>query len=291
VDTVLVDIQDVGSRVYTFATTVLYLMEACSQWDKAVIVLDRPNPINGVDVEGNLLDPRYASFVGPYPIPMRHGLTLGELMSLYNEVYDIGCTLSVVRAAGWDRRQYFDETGLPWVMPSPNMPSVETAVVYPGQVVFEGTHVSEGRGTTRPFEIFGAPYVEPDHILQKLEVRALEGAVLRELQFQPTFNKWKGETCRGFQLHVSDRREFRPYRASLAILAAFIRAHPREFRWSEPPYEYVSDMMPVDVILGDPGVRNHLEGGGSVSELESEWQEDLDRFIKIRSRFLLYDAG
>jgi len=288
VDTILVEIQDTGTRVYTFATTVLHMMEAAAETGRELIVLDRPNPINGKDVEGNILDPEYASFVGPYPIPMRHGLTLGELMMLYNEVYSVGCALKVVEMDGWDRHVYFEETGLPWVLPSPNMPLVETAVVYPGQVILEGTNLSEGRGVTRPFEIFGAPYLEPPRVLDALEQETSAGAVLREIRFRPTFGKWSGELCRGFQIHVIDRELFRPFRLSLALLQVVRMLYPSEFQWSDPPYEYVYDKLPVDVILGDPRVRINLEAGRSVFEMEEDWRQDLQEFLKLRSRFLLY---
>ena len=288
VDTILVEIQDTGTRVYTFATTVLHMMEAVAETGRELIILDRPNPINGKDVEGNVLDPEYASFVGPYPIPMRHGLTLGELMMLYNEVYSVGCALKVVEMDGWDRHVYFEETGLPWVLPSPNMPLVETAVVYPGQVILEGTNLSEGRGATRPFEIFGAPYLEPPRVLDALEQETSAGAVLREIRFRPTFGKWSGELCRGFQIHVIDRELFRPFRLSLALLQVVRMLYPSEFQWSDPPYEYVFDKLPVDVILGDPRVRINLEAGRSVFEIEEDWRQDLQEFLKLRSRFLLY---
>ena len=288
VDTVLVDIQDVGTRVYTFATTVLYLMQACARSGRKVIVLDRPNPINGKDVEGNLLQPECASFVGPYPLPMRHGLTLGELMTLYNGVYQLRCSLEVVAMTGWKRNLYFEDTGLPWVLPSPNMPLVETAVVYPGQVALEGTTLSEGRGTTRPFEIFGAPYFDPDHLKEAIEPQALDGAVLREISFKPTFNKYAGQACRGFQIHVVNRDVFSPYRASLGILSAILKLYSGEFRWTDPPYEYVTDKLPIDVILGDRRIREDLEQGRSVSDMEQEWQAELDNFARLRSRFLLY---
>ena len=288
VDTVVVDLQDVGARVYTFAATVLHLMEACAGLEKALIVLDRPNPINGTHVEGNLLKKGCESFVGPRPIPMRHGLTLGELMKLYNEVYQVGCTLSVVAMENWDRRAYFEATGLPWALPSPNMPLVDTAIVYPGQVVLEGTNLSEGRGTTRPFEIFGAPYMKTDRIMEALEKEAVTGAVLREAEFRPTFNKWAGQVCRGFQIHVTDRDLFRPYRFTLALISALLKVHPGEFRWSDQPYEYVTDRLPADVILGDPEVRQALEAGRSVREIEESWEEDLRDFLRVRSEFLIY---
>jgi uncharacterized protein YbbC (DUF1343 family) len=290
VDTVLIDLQDVGTRVYTFATTVLFMMEACAAAGRKALILDRPNPINGLLVEGNLLDPAYSSFVGPFPIPMRHGLTLGELMTLYKVEYGIGCDLTVVPMAGWNRNEYFEETGLPWVLPSPNMPLVETAVVYPGQVILEGTNLSEGRGTTRPFEIFGAPYLEPVRFREVVESDALKGSVLREIDFKPTFNKWGGELCRGFQIHVTDREAFRPYIATLAILSALLKLYPEDFRWSDPPYEYVHDKLPVDVILGDARVREDLQQGRSVLDVEKEWKTEIARFIRTRSRFLLYPS-
>jgi uncharacterized protein YbbC (DUF1343 family) len=290
VDTVLIDLQDVGTRVYTFATTVLFMMEACAEAGKKALILDRPNPINGLAVEGNLLDPAYSSFVGPFPIPMRHGLTLGELMTFYNAECGIASELKIVPMAGWNRNEYFEETGLPWVLPSPNMPSVETAVVYPGQVILEGTNVSEGRGTTRPFEIFGAPYLEPERVREVVESEALKGAILREVDFRPTFNKWAGELCRGFQIHVTDRNVFRSYIAALAILSALLKLYPEDFRWSDPPYEYVHDKLPIDVILGDARVRTELEQGRSVLDMEKEWQAELAGFMTKRSRFLIYPS-
>jgi uncharacterized protein YbbC (DUF1343 family) len=272
VDTVLVDIQDVGTRVYTFATTVLYLMQQCAALGKSLVILDRPNPINGADVEGNLLDWRYASFVGPFPIPMRHGLTIGELMNLYNHEYDIGCNLQVITAKRWNRGTYFDDTGLPWLMPSPNMPLVETAAVYPGQVLLEGTNLSEGR----------------DAVLSGMEKEALNGAVLQEISFRPTFNKWKDLLCRGFFLHVTDRKMFRPYRFTLALFSVLLKLYPTEFRWSDPPYEYVEDKLPIDVITGDPRIRRDLEQGRSVMDMEAEWSPDLEKYLTTRSRYLLY---
>jgi len=287
-DTIVVDVQDVGTRVYTFATTVLYVMEVSAALGKTVVVLDRPNPINGGDLEGNLLKPEFSSFVGPHPIPMRHGMTLGELMTFYNAVHGVGCRLQVVQMSGWERNWYFEDTGLPWVLPSPNMPLVETAVVYPGQVILEGTNLSEGRGTTRPFEIFGAPFIEPESVVSALEPQALDGAILRPVVFRPTFNKWKDKVCHGFQIHVVDRRVFKAYRATLAIIAAVMKLSPEEFRWSEPPYEYVGDRLPADVIIGDEGVRRDLEQGRPVRDMEKEWQADIENFTKLRARFLFY---
>lgn len=287
-DTVLVDLQDVGTRVYTFATTALHLMEAAAAAGIRVVVLDRPNPLGGLQVEGNVLDPHFASFVGPHPIPMRHGLTLGELLGLYNEVHSVGCRLTVVPMEGWGPSSHFDETSLPWVMPSPNLPLVESAVVYPGQVILEGTNFSEGRGTTRPFEMCGAPYMEPDRVLATIEPAALDGVVLREVSFRPTFNKWAGSACLGFHVHVTDRRRFLPYRFSLALVSALLRLYPDRFRWTDPPYEYVYDRLPIDVILGDASVRTGLEAGRSVLDMEREWQPALEAYRRLSSDFFLY---
>ncbi|MGO8880954.1 MAG: exo-beta-N-acetylmuramidase NamZ domain-containing protein [Desulfomonilaceae bacterium] len=287
VDAILVDIQDVGTRVYTFCATVCFLMEVCAGVGKAVIILDRPNPINGVDVEGSVLEPEFASFVGPYPLPMRHGMTVGELMNYYNQRFGIKCDLKVIRMDGWDRNAYFDQTGLQWAFPSPNMPTIETAVVYPGQVMLEGTNLSEGRGTARPFEIFGAPFINPEKILANIEKKALYGATLRIVEFKPVFNKWMNKRCLGFQMHVTDRNLFRPYRATLAILSSIIRNNV-EFKWSNPPYEYVFDKAPIDVILGDGSTRKSLERNDSVFTIEENCEENLNGFLKIRKDFLLY---
>ncbi|MEW6349783.1 MAG: DUF1343 domain-containing protein [Thermodesulfobacteriota bacterium] len=288
VDTVLVDLQDTGTRVYTFATTVLLLMEVCAGLGKAVVILDRPNPINGVDVEGNVLDPEFRSFVGPHPIPMRHGLTLGELMSLYNGERGVGCMLRVVPMQGWNRHWYYEQTGLEWVMPSPNMPLVETAVVYPGQVLLEGTNLSEGRGTTRPFEIFGAPFLQPAEVVRAMDAEACAGAVLREIHFRPTFNKWADRVCRGFQIHVTDRSRFRPYRFTLSLLSAVSSLYPNGFRWSDPPYEYVHDKLPIEVILGDGRIRQDIEEGCLRVNLEAQWGSALEGYTQVRSNYLMY---
>jgi uncharacterized protein YbbC (DUF1343 family) len=289
IDTLVVDLQDVGTRVYTFASTVAYFIEECSFHGKQVVVLDRPNPINGVDVEGNILQPELSSFVGPYPIPMRHGMTMGELMKYYNEYHGIGCNLDIVTLSNWSRNSFFDDCGLPWVMPSPNMPSLETAVVYPGQVILEGTNLSEGRGTTKPFEIFGAPYLDPYLILAELEVGAAIGATMRPLHFRPTFGKWAGQVCKGFQIHVTDRKLFRPYHTSLAIISTIFKLYPENFQWADPPYEYVSDKLPIDVILGDMTVRLGVEQNRPIGDMEDSRLKASDNFMRNRERFLLYE--
>jgi uncharacterized protein YbbC (DUF1343 family) len=288
VDVILVDLFDVGTRMYTFAATLAQVMEAAAPLYKKVVVLDRPNPISGGAVEGNMLRREWASFVGPYPLPMRHGFSLGELARYYNATQGLGCDLEVIPAAGWRRGDYFDATGLPWVLPSPNLPTLEAAMVYPGQVLLEGTNLSEGRGTTRPFELFGAPFLEPGRILDFLKRIELPGVILRTACFEPTFHKWAGELCRGFQLHVTDRRPFKPYYTTLCLLAAIRQLYPDRFAWRQPPYEYETERLPFDLLTGDDLIRRGLENGLTVAEMESAWQEDLERFLEVRREFLLY---
>jgi uncharacterized protein YbbC (DUF1343 family) len=290
VDVILVDLVDVGTRVYTFAATLAKVMAAAAPLGKKVVVLDRPNPISGTAVEGNLLRPEWASIVGPYPLPMRHGFSLGELARYYNVTQDIGCDLTVIPAAGWRRGDYHDATGLPWVLPSPNLPTLDSAIVYPGQVLLEGTNLSEGRGTTRPFELFGAPWLEPGRILDRLKEKAIElpGVILRTACFEPTFHKFAGELCRGFQLHVTDRRTFKPYYTTLALLRVIRELYPEKFAWRQPPYEYETVRLPIDLLTGDDLIRRGLENGLTVPELENAWQEDLNRFMEVRQEFLLY---
>lgn len=291
IDLLLVDLPEVGTRVYTFATTLAYTLPIAAQLGIKVVVLDRPNPIGGGQVEGNLLKPAMASFVGPYPLPMRHGLTLGELTRYYNETQRLGCDLTVIPAAGWFRRQYFDATGLPWVLPSPNLPTLDTALVYPGQVLLEGTNLSEGRGTTRPFELCGAPFIEPATVQARIEAARLPGVILREAYFQPTFHKWAGEVCGGFQIHVTDRRAFKPYFTTLTLIAAIRELYPEHFAWRPPPYEYEYGRLPFDLLTGDPAIREGLAQGVAVADLENGWQDELQDFLKVRREYLLYPAG
>lgn len=290
IDTLVVDIQDVGTRVYTFIWTLTYIMEAAAEKGFHVAVLDRPNPIGGVKVEGNLTEAAYTSFVGRYPIPMRHGMTMGELALFFNERFGIGCDLTVVPMKGWTRSMHFGDTGLPWVLPSPNMPCEEAALVYPGQVILEGCNLSEGRGTTRPFELFGAPYLDTTKLKNTLDPASLEGCVLRETGFEPTFGKWAGELCKGFQIHVTDRERFAPYRLSLDIIRAAMANHPDKFAWKQPPYEYEYEKLPMDMILGSRALRESLEAGTAIDKLEAQWQDGLDDFRKSREAFLIYNT-
>ncbi|MEJ2154532.1 MAG: DUF1343 domain-containing protein [Desulfobacteraceae bacterium] len=288
IDLLLVDLQDVGTRVYTFIYTLSYCMEAAKRYGKKVVILDRPNPIGGAAVEGNCLTDPMRSFVGRYPIPMRHGMTIGELAQLFNGAYDIDCDLDVIPMQGWHRRMLAGETGLAWIAPSPNLPTPVSALTYPGQVIWEGTNVSEGRGTTQPFELMGAPYIDPYRLLDVVDAQSMAGAFLRVVEFEPTANKWQGEICRGFQIHVTDPTAFKPYRAGLALLQAIIQCHSDSFRWKAPPYEYEYERRPIDLILGDQHLREQLAAMVPVGDLESGWQEGLKAFQHKRQPCLLY---
>ena len=289
IDILLVDLQDVGTRVYTFIYTMSYCMEMAKKLNKRVIVLDRPNPINGLDVEGNCLAPEFSSFVGRYPIPMRHGLTIGETALLFNSHFGIGCNLEVIAMQGWKRSMFFSETKLPWVMPSPNLPLPESALVYPGQVIWEGTNVSEGRGTSRPFELFGAPFIDPDKIRAHVSQQTLPGAILRPVVFEPTANKWAGRRCRGFQIHVTEPKKFQPVRTSLMLLQAVIDEHADQFEWKQPPYEYEFDRRPIDLILGDRILRKRLERLERLNEIITRYEPETERFRQVCRPFLLYE--
>jgi len=288
VDTLVFDLQDIGSRYYTYIYTMAYAMQACARDGKRMVVLDRPNPINGITVQGNVLDPRYSSFVGLYPLAVRHGMTAGELALLMNQEFGIGCRLEVVPMRGWRRTMWFDRTGLPWVLPSPNMPTLETATVYPGGCLIEGTNLSEGRGTTRPFEVIGAPYIKPRALAQKLGKERLRGARFRPLYFQPVSNKWAGELCGGIQVHVTERELFDPFLTYMAIIAATYRLYPDRFEWRSPPYEYEREKLPIDILCGTSLIREQIEAGRSLKEIQMSWQRDLRAFKKLRRKYLLY---
>jgi uncharacterized protein YbbC (DUF1343 family) len=266
---------------------VSYCLEAAKQFNKKVVVLDRPNAIGGMQVEGNCLKAECASFVGRYPIPMRHGLTVGELCMLFNHQFGIDGDLEVIPMNGWKRSMYFQDTGLPWIAPSPNLPTPGSAIVYPGQVLWEGTNVSEGRGTTQPFELFGAPYFDTDKILETIGNKVC-GVILRPAVFEPTSNKWQGTPCHGFQIHVTDPLEFRPYTTSLNLIVAILIHHGDQFQWKPPPYEYEFARLPIDLIIGDRGIRERLENLDPIEEIDSDWQEELNRFKEISKEFQLY---
>lgn len=288
IDILLIDLVDVGTRVYTFIWTVVYCLQTAARTGTRVMVLDRPNPIGGA-VEGNLLRADWASFVGLWPVPMRHGLTVAEMALLCNLEMGIGADLDVVPVQGWRREMLFPGTGLSWVFPSPNMPSFHTALVYPGQVIWEGTNISEGRGTTLPFELFGAPFIDERELVDSISKYDLPGCFFRPLFFEPTSGKWAGEVCRGFQLHVTDSRRFKPYRTGLALLQALLTLYPDAFAYKEPPYEYEFEQLPMDLIIGDQAVRKAVEQGEDLIGLEQSWQEDLREFEERCRAVFLYE--
>jgi uncharacterized protein YbbC (DUF1343 family) len=288
VDVLVFDVPDVGTRVYTFNYTMALAMQAAREAGKRFVVLDRPNPITGVHIEGNILEPGFQSFVGMFPIPMRHGMTTGELALMVNGEFGIGCELEVVKMDGWRREMWYDDTKLPWVLPSPNIPTPETTIVYPGAVMFEGTNISEGRGTTKPFEIIGAPYIEPYELVETLNKENLPGVYVRPLHFQPTFHKHSGELCGGIQIHVIDRDAFRPVITSIAIISSIWELYPERFEWKQPPYEYVYDKLPFDVINGSSVIREQIEANAPTSEIIESWRSDLSEFAKLSQKYLLY---
>ncbi len=266
IDELVIDVPDVGSRYYTFIWTVALCLRACGRRGIPVTVLDRPNPISGTAEEGPMLEPEYASFVGLYPLRIRHGLTVGEVARRMKAEHFPEVELDVVECEGWDRSAYLDETAFPWSMPSPNMPTVDTAAVYPGMCLLEGTELSEGRGTTRPFEIFGAPYIDGWRLAEELNRRALPGAIFRPYQFLPTFQKFAGEICQGCFLHVTDRRAFLPFRAGCEVIQAVQKLYPDRFAWLQPPYEYEEKLMPIDILLGNGWMRPMIERGEPLAD-------------------------
>lgn len=251
-DVLLVDLQDIGARYYTFIWTLYLCMRACERHGVAVIVLDRPNPINGVTTEGPVLDPEYKSFVGMHPLRVRHGKTIGDLAAQFRNEAFPKCRLEILPMKNWERQMWFDQTGLRWVMPSPNMPTLDSATVYPGMCLLEATNISEGRGTTRPFEIFGAPFIDAEKFCNELNKLKLPGVCFREICFQPTFHKFAGELCGGAQLHVTHREIFHPFRAGVAIIDQIRTRYPEQFQWKQPPYEYETAKLPIEILLGGP---------------------------------------
>ncbi|HSS19350.1 MAG TPA: DUF1343 domain-containing protein [Pyrinomonadaceae bacterium] len=287
-DVLVFDMQDVGCRIYTFAYTMANCMTAAKKYGKRVVVCDRPNPISGSQVAGNVLEPAQASFVGLFAIPTRHGMTLGELAGMFNEHFQIKCELDVIKMDGWERNCWLDETDAPWVLPSPNIPTVDSATVFPGTVHFEGTQISEGRGTTRPFELVGAPYIRPEEYAQTLNDLNLPGVYFRACAFRPTFQKHGGVTCGGVQIHVTDRLAFEPVSTGVAMVKVAFDLYRPDFRWKEPPYEYVYDRNPFDVIAGTSSIREAFEKGTNLTEIVNGWSDELDAFRGVRERYLLY---
>jgi uncharacterized protein YbbC (DUF1343 family) len=287
-DLLIVDLQDVGTRIYTYIYTMANCLVAARKHGVKVVVCDRPNPIGGVEVEGPMLARGFESFVGLYPIPMRHGMTIGELARLFNDEFGIHADLEVAPMHGWRREMYFDDTHLPWVLPSPNLPTLDSAIAYPGTVLFEGTNVSEGRGTTRPFELLGAPWVDAESFAGSLNRLELPGVRFRPAVFEPTFHKHAGTSCGGCQIHVLDRAAFRPVETGVALVEAFRTAGREAFRWREPPYEYERHKLPIDILAGSAELREQIEAGAPAREIARSWEPGVAAFENTRKRFLMY---
>jgi uncharacterized protein YbbC (DUF1343 family) len=290
-DALVIDLQDIGSRYYTFIYTMALCMREAAQAGVQVIVLDRPNPIDGVHLEGNIREDQFSSFVGMFPLPTRHGMTAGELAGYFNKTFQLNCDLVIVPMRGWRRSMWWGDTGLPWVIPSPNMPTVSTATVYPGMCLVEGTNLSEGRGTTHPFELFGAPWLDPFRLAERLNALELPGVRFRPHYFLPTFQKHAGKVCGGAELHVTNRGEFEPYRTGLWIVKVARDMNPEKFDWRRETYEFVSDRLAIDLLAGSARYRELVENGGDIDEWASEWEEPLRTFANEREGFLLYRAS
>jgi len=288
VDVLVVDLQDVGTRIYTYIYTMANCLRAARRHGIRVVVCDRPNPIDGQDLEGATLDPEYVSFVGQFPIPMRHGLTIGEAARLFNDQFGLNAAVDVVQMEGWSRSMYFDETGLPFVLPSPNIPTLDTAIVYPGAVLFEGTLLSEGRGTTKPFELVGAPWIDGERFADAMNARRLPGVYFRAAFFEPTFHKHAKTLCGGCQIHVTDRKTFRPMRVAVEMLAEFKREAPAEKLWRDPPYEYEYVKPPIDILYGSDRLRKGIDAGEDPAAIVKDWERDEQAFRELRQRFLFY---
>jgi len=288
IDILLVDIQDVGTRVYTFIYTVSYCMELAASLNKKVVILDRPNPIGGMQIEGSILSKEYASFVGRFPIPMRHGLTIGEISQFFNREFNLGCELEIIPMSGWKREMYWPDTGRVWIPPSPNLPTADSCMVYPGQVILEGTNISEGRGTTLPFEQFGSPFLDIEKIKPEAD-RFIKGAVLRPVNFEPTSGKWQQNACRGFHIHITDREAFKPFISSLMLMQLIVKHHRNEFKLKEPPYEYEYEKKPLDLILGSRSIREKLMNLEDLTRMSDQWDQELEPFKSISEKYYLYD--
>ena len=289
IDNLVFDIQDVGSRYYTFIYTLANCMKTCAKSNTRMIVCDRPNPINGVAVEGNLVEKKFQSFVGQYPIPNRHGMTVGELAVLFNEYFGIKCDLKVIPMEGWERSMWYDQTGLPWVSPSPNMPTLSTATVYPGMCLIEGTLLSEGRGTTLPFEQVGAPYINAETLAKTLNKENLPGLFFRPQYFKPQFQKWSGTICGGVQIHVTERNKIKPLATSITVLFSIKKLYPDDFSWRTEAYEFVNDRLAIDLLYGNQALREAIETDTlSINNLKSAWEEDIKIFSPQREACLIY---
>lgn len=288
IDVLVIDLQDVGARIYTYIYTMANCLIAAAKTGTPVIVCDRPNPIGGLQVEGPMLEEGFRSFVGQFPIPMRHGMTVAELAKFFNDHFDINAPLEIVPMEGWSREDYFDDTDIPWIMPSPNMPTLETAIVYPGTVLFEGTMVSEGRGTTRPFELIGAPYLDGTALTERMNGLDLDGVMFREAGFEPTFQKHAKTPCGGCQIHVTSRGAFEPVKVGAALIRECYGLAPNNFAWRDPPYEYEHDKMPIDILAGSAQFREQIEAQVPIEEIAASWRPGATAFEEVREPYLIY---
>jgi uncharacterized protein YbbC (DUF1343 family) len=279
-DVLLIDLQDVGARLYTYIWTVKLCMEACSEAGIPVWILDRPNPIGKLPYDGPVLKEEFFTFVGGAAIPLCHRMTIGEMALWLKEKYYPGCELNIIWMRSWRRHSLYSETGLPWVLPSPNMPTLKTALVYPGIVLFEAVNISEGRGTTIPFELFGAPFIDAEKLKKNLEKRNIPGCAFRIHSFIPAFNKYHGEFCNGLQIHVTEPEKYYPVATALEIFDAIIEVSPGSLQFNQPPYEYEYTLMPFDILSGDSGMRKSLINRVSVKLEKERWAAEIDIFRK-----------
>jgi uncharacterized protein YbbC (DUF1343 family) len=288
IDTFVVDLQDVGCRIYTYTYTMAYCMMSAAKYGKRVVVCDRPNPITGIHVEGNVTEKEFTSFVGQFELPTRPGMTIGEMARMFNDHWSIGCDLEVVEMEGWTREMWFEETGLPFVIPSPNIPTVDTCVVFPATVHLEGTELSEGRGTTKPFELNGAPYIDAHEWTDALRAFDFPGVKFRHAYFEPSFSEFTGQTCAGVQLHVTDREAFTPVIVGLAMVKTAHDMYPEHFQWRQNEYEYEFGKNAFDVVSGTGNLRNLIESGAGMDKIREAATAGLDDFKKLRESYLLY---
>jgi uncharacterized protein YbbC (DUF1343 family) len=292
IDILLFDIQDIGARYYTYQATLGYMMEVAKDTDTEIWVLDRPNPINGFEVSGNVVQPGFESFVSAYPLATRHGMTMGEMGNFFQKHVKIDCPIRVIEMEGWNRMGWFEETGLPFVYPSPNMPTVDTTIIYVGMCLIEGTNISEGRGTTKPFHLFGAPWIDKRNLLRLLRTGAadanLEGVLFRESTFEPRFQKHSGEICHGAEIIITDRTKVEPLLLGLVVLEALIRENPSRFAWRTETYEFVDNPIAIDLLFGNHEGRGGLETKVPPRDILAGWKSEIDGFLDKRDQCLIY---
>jgi len=289
IDTLVIDLQDVGSRYYTYVWTALLCMEVCGKYKKEVIICDRPNPINGIDIEGELNEKGYTSFVGLYPMPVRHGMTIAEVVRFVNDTFDLNCELNIVQMERWNRKWYWEDTGIPWANPSPNIRSPTQALLYPGMCLLEATNISEGRGTDTPFEIAGAPFIDPKKCIEALNDFNLPGIQFEEAEFKPTQDKWEGQHCKGIRFKITDREILKPYATGIAFIWAIYYIHKEQgFQWRLEPYEFIEDVPAIDLLTGGTTVRQGIEKHLPLSEILEWVGEPSESFTRQRSPYLLY---